>query len=109
MSSMSTIWPASKTDSPVVQNEIDFVAAGSLLRLSRRQNRMREKSKFMKKFNVDSTVQMAREKYFTSVFQKSVVSSRHPASARGTLRPIVTKREAGCGGRGSVGRDEIAG
>jgi hypothetical protein len=33
----------------------------------------------------------------------------HPASARGTLRPIVTKREAGCGGRGSVGRDDIAG
>jgi hypothetical protein len=26
----------------------------------------------------------------------------HPASARGTLRPIVTKREAGCGGRGDV-------
>jgi hypothetical protein len=33
----------------------------------------------------------------------------HPASARGALRPIVTKREAGCGGRGSVGRGDIAG
>jgi hypothetical protein len=26
----------------------------------------------------------------------------HPASARGALRPIVTKREAGCGGRDDV-------
>ena len=30
--------------------------------------------------------------------QKNPYSLDHPASARGTLRPIVTKREAGCDG-----------
>jgi hypothetical protein len=33
---------------------------------------VREKTKFMKQFNVDSTVQSLREKYFASVFPKSV-------------------------------------
>jgi|SRR5215813_532709 len=33
---------------------------------------------------------------------KSETHSRSPASSRGTLRPIVTKREAGSGGGGSA-------
>src|SRR5690348_3109857 len=36
--------------------------------------------------------------------QKQVPYARQPASPRGTLRPIVTKREAGCDGRGRRAR-----
>jgi hypothetical protein len=35
-----------------------------------RWNHVREKSNFVKQFNVDSTVQSPREKYFASVFPK---------------------------------------
>jgi hypothetical protein len=36
-----------------------------------------------------------RKNILISFFQKSCLCSPHPASSRGTLRPIVTKREAG--------------
>jgi hypothetical protein len=41
-------------------------------------------------------------KNIASVFPKYVVCSRHPVSTKGALRPIVTKRGAGCGGRDDV-------
>jgi hypothetical protein len=44
-----------------------------------------------------------------AVGQITTILSRIPPRCRGALRPIVTKREAGCGGRGSVGRDRVAG
>src|SRR5262249_26883113 len=50
-------------------------------------------------------VQCSREKYFACVVgQISGTDSGRPAPARGTLRPIVTKRGAGCGGRVGVAR-----
>jgi hypothetical protein len=49
----------------------------------------------MKQFNVDSTVQSSREKYFASVFPKSVVLSRHPASTKEGRIAIVTNVERG--------------
>jgi hypothetical protein len=46
------------------------------------RDRMREKSKFMKQFNVDSTVQMSREKYLLLFFRNRWHVPRHPASTR---------------------------
>jgi hypothetical protein len=67
------------------------------------------KIEFREAIQFDSTVQSSREKYFASVFPKSVISSRHPASTKEGRIAIVTNVSAGCGGRGSVGRDDIAG
>jgi hypothetical protein len=44
------------------------------------ENPVRERSKFVRRFNADSTVQSRSEKYYASVFRKYVISSRHPAS-----------------------------
>jgi hypothetical protein len=63
---------------------------------------MRAKTNFVKQFNADSTVQSSREKHFASVFPKSVVYSRHPASTKEGRIAIVTNVEAGCGGRDGV-------
>jgi hypothetical protein len=38
---------------------------------------------------------LSQYKFFSFVFSENDVSSCHPASARGTFRPIVTIREAG--------------
>jgi hypothetical protein len=53
-------------------------------------------------------VQPLSEKYFASGFQKYVVSFAHPVPPRGALA-IVMNVGMGCGGRGSVGRDDSAG
>jgi hypothetical protein len=63
------------------------------------QNNVRLKTKFVSEFKADSAVQSRSEKYFASVFQKSMVGSRRPASTRGAFRERH-EREAGCDGRG---------
>jgi hypothetical protein len=45
-----------------------------------RGNPVREKSEFAWRFNADSAVQPPRQNYSTSVLQKYVILSRHPAS-----------------------------
>jgi hypothetical protein len=49
------------------------------------------------------------KKYFCFYFSEDVLASNHPAPARGTLRPIVTKRGAGCDGRGLARFDDARG
>jgi hypothetical protein len=56
---------------------------------------MREKSNFVSAFKPILAVQLSEQKYFASVFPKSVVSSCHPASMKRGVRAIVTTREAG--------------
>jgi len=59
------------------------------------QDRVREKTKYTRRFNADSGVQISREKYISSVFQNDVVrfaSSRLDEEGR---IAIVTTREAG--------------
>jgi len=56
---------------------------------------MREKSNFASRINVIWPVQSSREKYCASVFQKYVVSSRHPASTKEGRIAIVTNVERG--------------
>jgi hypothetical protein len=65
------------------------------------QNELRERRDFTSSFNAYRSFQGPRAKIFlsvyqnrTSVFQKYVIVFAHPASARGALRPIVTKRGA---------------
>jgi hypothetical protein len=55
------------------------------------------KIEFREAIQFDSTVQSSREKYFASVFPKSVISSRHPASTKEGRIAIVTN--VGCGMR----------
>jgi len=63
---------------------------------------VRAETNFANQFNVIWAVQSSREKYFTSVFQKSVICSQHPASLNEGRIAIVTNVEAGCGGRDDV-------
>jgi hypothetical protein len=61
---------------------------------------VREKSKFVKQSNADSTVRSSRERYFTSVYQNLMIVSRRPdLDKRGALRSSRTLK-AGCDGRG---------
>jgi hypothetical protein len=47
-------------------------------------------------------VQPLCKKYFHFFFPEIMLAPRHPAPARGALRPIVTRRGAGCDGCSSV-------
>jgi hypothetical protein len=53
-------------------------------------------------------VQPHQKKYFCFSEIKSVIHNRHPVPHEGRIA-IVTDVGTGCGGRGSVGRHEIAG
>jgi hypothetical protein len=66
------------------------------------KNRMRAQAKFASRIKLIWPVQSPREKYFASVFPKSVISSHHPASTKEGRIAIVTNVEAGCGGRDDV-------
>ncbi len=93
-----------------MQNQSDFVDAGALAKLSRRQNRVRVKSDFVSGFNVIWVVQSQTKKYFASVFQKSVSCFGHPTPKEEGRLAIVTNVGVGCGGRdGVVHAKEIAG
>jgi hypothetical protein len=84
----------------------DFRPAG-LVRVSIGDRiRPREKSKFASGFNVFRAFKAQAENNSIAENRKSWFYGCHPASSRGTLRPIVTKREAGCGGRGRLASDE---
>ena len=65
------------------------------------QNRLRQKTKFASRFNVDWVVQMRLEKYFS--LRKSEVVSLIPPSRldRRGVR-VVTDVEAGCDGRDGI-------
>jgi hypothetical protein len=63
------------------------------------QNRLREKTHFVRLLNMFALFKPLRENNSLFRKHKSGVSSARPASARGAFRPIVTKREAGCDGR----------
>jgi len=71
---------------PSGQNQFDFVDAGSTSRLSSRQNRVRVRSDFARRFNVIRVVQSLTEKYLTSAFQKSMLVPRpsHPEKRGGS-------------------------
>jgi hypothetical protein len=63
---------------------------------------MRGKLNFLRPFNAILPVQLSREKYFAGgVGQISFTTRAILSPCRGALRPIVTKRGAGCDGRGS--------
>jgi hypothetical protein len=56
------------------------------------------KNEFREPIQLGEFVQMLREKYLDSVFQKSVVCSRHSPCQEGRIA-IVTNVWVGCGGR----------
>jgi hypothetical protein len=59
------------------------------------QNRVHEKAKFASRFNRESLVQSSAQKYSTSVFQKFMFPSRHPASMK---RDVSADRHEPWGG-----------
>ncbi|MGJ4940468.1 hypothetical protein ACQR1W_07845 [Bradyrhizobium sp. HKCCYLS1011] len=58
-------------------------------------DRLRPNTQFASVFKAARPVQSCREKYSNFFFSEIVLISLHPASSRGTFRPIVTTREAG--------------
>src|SRR6266566_5299562 len=105
---MSAISPASKTDSPVRQNQFDFARRRLAPEALKVQKSRARKIRFREPVQRDLGRPVLDQKYFSSVFPKSVIWSRHPASQEGRFA-IVMNVGVGCGGRGSVGRDGIAG
>src|SRR5690349_5471880 len=76
-----------------------FVSFPPLSRSRRPQNRRREPANFVSHFNRLRAFKRSLRKYSCFDFSEIMPLFAHPASSRGTLRPIVTKREAGCDGR----------
>jgi hypothetical protein len=97
---MPTISLASKTDSTVGQNESDLVDAGSLLRLSWHQNRVRVKSDFGRRINVIGLSSPSAKNILLPFFRNECFAQRSHPQEEGRLA-IVTN-VGGCGGRGSV-------
>jgi hypothetical protein len=56
---------------------------------------LHKKLNLLSSFNEKVRFKPAAQKYIAFVFSENMVVCRHPASARGTFRPIVTIREAG--------------
>jgi hypothetical protein len=65
--------PASKPIRPSCKISSILVDAASLAKLSRRENRVRGKSDFVRRFNRVWVVQPLRGKYVASVFQKYMI------------------------------------
>jgi len=84
--SISTVSPAVKTRVARRAKSARFRRRGLAHGALEGQIRVRVKSNFARRFNVIWAVQSSREKYFASVFQKSVICSRHPASPGGAYR-----------------------
>jgi hypothetical protein len=82
----------------VGQIECGLRAPAFLLTRSARAKRLSQKLNFLSSFNEKVGFKGAAQKYISFVFSETMVICLHPASARGTFRPIVTIREAGCGG-----------
>jgi hypothetical protein len=65
------------------------------------ENRLRGKTNFAMQPNMFAAFKPLHENNSLFRKRKSGVCYARPASARGAFRPIVTKREAGCDGRGA--------
>ena len=86
---MPTISLASKTDSTVGQNESDLVDAGSLLRLSWHQNRVRVKSDFGRRINVIGLSSPSAKNILLPFFRNECFARRSHPQEEGRLA-IVT-------------------
>jgi hypothetical protein len=85
-----------KTDSPVGQNQLDIFRHLLAHQALKARTPRARKNEIRKPIQLRGLVQSPREKYFASVFQKSVIRSRHPVPQEGRFA-IVTN--VGCGMR----------
>ena len=75
-----------KTDSPDGQNQFDFVDASSPTRISRRKNRVCEKSNFARRFNVIGSSSPKPKNISLLFFRNLCFSSGIPPLRRGAAR-----------------------